>query len=85
MTGFVLILEQSNYFRSKMLQKAYFEIFRKSDTRTCFWQLIKWTGQSKNISKNTQQQQQQKQQQQQQQQQQLMDFENGMFEKFSKS
>ena len=40
-------------------------------------------GDAKNISKNTQQQQQQKQQQQQQQQ--LMDFENGMFEKFSKS
>ena len=68
-----------------MPQKAYFEIFLRSDTRTCFWQLIKWTGQSKNISKNTQQQQQQKQQQQEQQQQQFMDFENGMFEKFSKS
>ena len=65
-----------------MPQKAYFEIFLRSDTRTCFWQLIKWTGQSKNISKNTQQQQQQKQQQQQQQ---FMHFENGMFEKFSKS
>ena len=39
-----------------MPQKAYFEIFLRSDTRTCFWQLIKWTGQSKNISKNTQQQ-----------------------------
>ena len=66
-----------------MPQKAYFEIFLRSDTRTCFWQLIKWTGQSKNISKNTQQQQQQKQQQQQQQQ--SMDFENGVFEKFYKS